>query len=256
MQVALIQPTDMLGKIPNTGYHLVLPHMMNDSGEYAAYYNTVGGYKILDNGVAEGEHISWRDLIDIATREGFHELVIPDVIDDCEETLHFIECWGDAVVDSPYNLKFMAVVQGTNLVEWMRCITTYQETPWVDTIAIPRTINYSALYEDTTRIRLLDVVARTYAYATPLKPVHCLGSGKWIGEVQALTTFKGVRGIDTCSPVANGIDGLDVIQPYIGRQKNFFDVKTENIGMERIQENVRTYLKWARCSPFDNTTSP
>lgn len=243
MQVALISPELFLEHMPNTGLHLVLAPLLRRN-LYRGFYYAVSGYKILDNGAAEGELVKPRKLLTLAHSIKVDEVVVPDVMTKCEETMELVRSFEKYARQYP-EFKYQAVVQGTHYSEWWKCLNFYLEQDWIDVVAFPRCMNNG---ERTTRVSFLSDAFQEGALP---KSVHILGASRWVEEVKAFAIMGRhgqIRSMDTSLPVVMGIAGCTLDYDYVSRQTDYFDTNPANVDMEVIQKNVRTYLKWAKAS--------
>jgi len=238
MKLALIPPIDLLEEVPNTGIHLVLPHMLKNP-KYRDFYKSIAGYKILDNGAAEGViEADLQKLIDLALEYNFDEVVIPDVMGDMPASRKLIERYSN--IDT-YGLRLMAVAHADNFFSLLAYTQWLVDIPVVNVIGLPRLLGNKLF----PTVRLLAASAINGA-----KPVHCLGANNWIAEVEWLASSGKVRSMDTSLPFALGMRNISVdTGPYVGRIENYFEASISKELKEVILDNVKSYLRWCEA-PF------
>lgn len=231
---------------------------MYQDPRYKARYtkNPPSEFWILDNGVAEGLAAPNAVLLGLTQHvEQFDEIVAPDVMGKTDDTLiaagnfclEFDKTWPGS---SGPNIA--GVVQGQGVQEWIKCINAYMSWPVfhrVTTLMFPRCMNSEA--SPRTRYHFLQGMFNSSWWAEMLRDnkwpaVHCLGASSWVREVVALSELP-IRGMDTCLPVALGLEGVSVKRGiYIKRQPDYFGIKSvDQALLEVIDDNCRIYREWA-----------
>lgn len=246
MKCAIIAPHDLLDltKLVDE-YHLVLPQEMFRNPNYVRFYRDVAGYKILDNGEAEGVTIEPQDLTRLARQIDADEIVVPDVIGDRTATIARARDF-ERYVDPEF--KYMGVLQGKDLGEIISMVYFYEQIPWITCIGIPRwLVNWDVMQ----RYTILRGIMKNYPELYAAKEWHCLGANsRWPAEVSLLSTLPGLRGMDTSLPVVYGLAGTQVSSTggvQFNRKPDFFDeiVPRGSFQWEVIYDNVKQYLQWA-----------
>jgi hypothetical protein len=104
---------------------------------YSTFYRNLSkeNFLILDNGEAEGARVPDRALIDHAIAIGAREIVVPDVMMNCEET---IERARQFVKYAHPQFRYIGVLQGTTIQEWLKCWNAFDALDYIDVIAFPR----------------------------------------------------------------------------------------------------------------------
>lgn len=246
MQVALICPPAILKKYGTlTRYHLTLPHLSHQK-RYQDFYQTRsrrGDYVILDNGAAEGAEFGPRHLFTVAEMLGAHEIVVPDVLAEKEESLANALAWNRHARNAPGEFKYMAVAQGRNVMEVIQSIHFILETTalmYITCIGIPRLI--CDLASRTARVGICEYIQTRGLDSVMM--YHMLGGSRWKEEILELKHFTFIRGIDTSMPVVMGLEGRDLLtDEYTSRKEDFFDVTTDD---PMVKKNIDTYLQWSR----------
>lgn len=238
MKVALITPIDLLDMAALSDYHLLLPHLFDDE-TYRRFYTSAEGFKILDNGAAEGYSADHHELHDLGFAWGCDEIVVPDALLDCEATIAMARSFEPHARVGTF--RYVGVAQGRTLAEVIKCITFFEHCPWITTLALPRGLNK---IHKTQRFSLIEPVMKEFKF----EALHCLGASSWVREVVALDSTGVVRGMDTSLPVVLGLDGVSVRDDqYHDRQPDFFNqvVERGSFIWKTIYDNVTTYLDWA-----------
>jgi hypothetical protein len=221
---------------------MFLPHLFADQ-EYRNYVAYSEGYKLLDNGAAEGDTYDFQALNYLAQEFRINEVVIPDTIGHCDLTIELAR-WSEGAF-RPEGVKWMAVAQGRNIQELLKCWRELLRLEHVDVIGIPRHINK---WGPMQRFTLLDALTRYTIEDFFAKPIHALGSHSWVSEVAALATLKGVRSMDTSLPIHLAALGLDILYCSEGRKRpeNYFDMEWSDDRRELARRNVEQFQHWAK----------
>ncbi len=218
---------------------------MLDNRTYLDFYRKIDGYKILDNGAAEGALIEDDELIDRAFAIEADEIVIPDVMQDTNETIARCRSFRMLRKRHQEQFRFTGVIQGKTSAELIKCFYFYEGEPNVNVLAVPRNIN--------TR----EIPNARYAFITAIadettRPIHCLGATSYNPlEPILLSSLKRVRSLDTCAPISTGYYAQSIKDPSPGRQLNYFDLPAPDLIQEKwIYDNIGTYFEWAGYDPY------
>jgi hypothetical protein len=264
MELALIPPMGLLDYGFSTKYQLMLPHMLRNEKYAEFYYNLClnhNRYVILDNGAAEQISYSGHALAIVAQQYLVDEMVVPDVLGDCDATIakavEFATMWRNHISSSnnrPFKLGFVA--QGTNVVEAVNCAISMghisRVRPLMDVLYIPRLLVSSK--EPHAR---LHVAAQLRNHFGPDMPIHFLGaSAIWPEEILHAANFPAnIRSIDTSMPF------VFAQEPYLGRvdhretwtriphrtdDTEYWDHVWTERELEVVKHNVRVLSNWAR----------
>jgi hypothetical protein len=259
VELGLIPPPKELNlDLPETGFHLLLPHLFQQEA-YQKYCHSCEGWKVLDNGEAEGilRPEIYR-LHSLYTEYEFDEVVIPDTIGNLEETLVQLakfEFWAHLFH------KRMGVVQGANWEEVIICMDVMRTCPYVDTIAIPRHL-CKTLNDKYARVKIVTML--NHPASETDKPIHALGSSAWAEEVKAFSV-RNVRSMDTSLPFNYAFEGvrLSTLEhipvghstPEVPQRAGEYETRTYEDDTERglAEDNARTFYAWARGSETPST---
>lgn len=251
MNVALIYPPAFLKRWgQRTQYHLILPHLCHQK-RYQDFYlarSKESDYVILDNGAAEDVTFGPKHLLTLADLVEADEIVVPDTLFDAEETIAKAMAFSRYAIpeleQSGKPVKYMGVLQGTNLQEVMKCLVAFTEMPalsYITTIGIPRLLVRNEETDKYIRVSIAEYVESQNLHLS--YEFHALGSTPYLQEVKMLSMYKSIRGIDTSVPVSMGLNGLDIRETTARRHENYFDLSRGNIQM--TERNIETYLAWA-----------
>lgn len=261
MKFANIVPITQLEKYGKlTEYHLVLTHLVQQSEEYTEFMRNrsdAGDFLLMDNSLIElGDAMKITDVLQAAKACRAHEIVLPDVFRNKDETLVAIESAIREVRDyfgykaRHYGYRLMAVPQGQNEEEWLSCLESIlQKFPQVSTIGIPKVTN-TFYTGDRGRIQLLVKlqeldVPKMY----PHIQWHLLGIWNNPIELKHASYFKWVRGCDSSVGWAMAQQGI-VLDPEEGAlrpKEAVIDFHSTNDKMPGVTaHNMVTMLGWAK----------
>lgn len=248
MQMALIAPSSMLSLNTRTAISLVLPRLLQTKDQISHFRNT-GSYKILDNGAAEGELTDFNKLLQMAIEIAADEVVLPDVLSNCAETMTLAVKTAEACKRHP-RFKYMGVIQGYSVTEMMKCLDVFASLEHITAVGIPR-ITAEALRMTYIRSDMARAITERYPGRFE---IHCLGSTRWTHEPEALSLIPEIRSMDTSLPIYLGMQGISIDKcgkETTARPKGFFEYdKPSDQQWELINRNARIYLSWG-----DPTTS-
>jgi hypothetical protein len=243
MRLALIPPDSLMEMMHRTDIHLLLPEQLERLPE--AFIRSLKGYRILDNGAAESDLRPINQLLNLIDEFDFDELVLPDVLMGCDQTLQYARSYSGLKATRPY-LKLMAVAQGMNFQELMKCITGLTHMEHVDTIGLPRWMLSS--FGIQSRVALARSLYEDDNYP---KPIHCLGANaKWPGEMFELKGIKNIRSMDTSLPFVYGLKRVWLPSDRVlWREPHYFksEILTD-YQRKAVEDNVRLCIKGTKAS--------
>lgn len=244
MKFAPIVPIPMLRSV-KTDYHMVLAPLANQQA-YMFHYETVDGWVILDNGVAEGIRMPPRTLLDLAESLQANEVVAPDVMHDTFKTQQLLVRFCRAAKER--NVPVMAVLQATNWIEFGRMLETALSCEIVS-VALPKLLTKHM--GENARLAAAELVREQ----TEL-PIHCLGSSANPYEVRDLARQGIVRGLDSVAPVVLGIKGI-LLKEHGKHVEYNWELSHKAISNfwhresnETVEANLATYFSWCETSPL------
>lgn len=195
-----IVPVRNLDLIKNDTHFLALLHLVERSTPYREFFQAraaEGAFILLDcsaiesPGLATAEH-----MIETALTIQASEVMLPDVIRDMDATLESsanMLMVLDARFGSDKPFQIMAVPQGRNGEEWLKCADTMLRWPGVTTLGISyTTTNYFG-----SRAVVLNKLYETNGAWLRDKIIHLLGCFA-ISEVQLVADrYPDVRSVDS-----------------------------------------------------------
>lgn len=200
---AHIVPVDCLHVLDNKQYLMCLAHLVKANGAYGDYYASAarkpGTYVLMDNGAAEGEQLSNEELLRCYARIHPNEIVLPDTLCDCDDTLRKMDEALELFVESeclPY--RIMAVPQGKTINEWRRCAIEMVKDRRINTIGVSKFLQM-ATGDTWARYNAVEILKGLMGeYNRHDLEVHLLGCSEPLHYVQTiLDTFPFVRGCDS-----------------------------------------------------------
>lgn len=142
MQIINIVPVGNICMEYTQPMHMYLTHLVEKYPMYIKVAQQAGGYKILDNSLIElGNAMTIERVLDAAEKIKAHEIILPDVFQDCDGTLRAIDAalteidWRYSG-ECPFNL--MAVAQGKTWDEWDKCYEQLMADDRINVIGIPK----------------------------------------------------------------------------------------------------------------------
>jgi hypothetical protein len=250
MKLAYIPPVSLLDITYKTKYQLMLPHLTSNSTYAAAYYYHCydkDTFVILDNGVAEGEDVSFDHLMSIANSWHVDEIVLPDILTDLEGTItkaeEFAADYSARVGQEWDDFRFMFVLQGKTIEEVYRAAKWADRQDWISTVGIPRHL-LTTLGDYRVRIK----IANDIQAMGVRKDIHFLGGNPVsTTEVRSLsdpriTNQAFVRGMDTSMPFNYAFKGRTLDSSVeTSRPDNYFDRLAEEFDPDALEMNLKTF---------------
>lgn len=198
MRLAFITPTAFVEKFGSQGdFTLALSHLMDlkEVNEYEKAITKVGLPILCDNGLFEN-HVpeSLETLIKKAERIGATHFFAPDILYSSEGTQLELDKAILAAEKSP--VKVAAVVQASNVQDYMSQLLDFNNNPKVDLIglsilSIPKSFREVTGTDDisTNRIALLKSMKKMADGGVKWKNCHMLGLGNDYADVIFATKY-------------------------------------------------------------------
>lgn len=211
MKFAAIVPTPMLPSIEGNDYHMVLAGKCETdaivsrtaANPYASFYALEKGFKILDNGAAEGQMLTTKELLWWTDKLEADEVVIPDVMHDAYASSEMITTWHRETFRVFKQERGMAVLQAKTWYEFNLILDTALRCH-VASVALPKLL--CSHLGSMARVAAAETIRKRDADI----PIHCLGCPSHVREVRDLARQGIVRGIDTAAPVVLGLQGVEL----------------------------------------------
>jgi hypothetical protein len=221
MDLTFICPVSYLERLDQyQDNYLLLAHIAKESKEYRDFFRQNPKYKILDNSAHElGDAFDFEEVLDLAREMNCQEVVLPDKIFHCDETLtrtlQTLDKLRAKGVEGEF--KWMAVPQGQTWDEYQKCFTAFTKHPKVDVIGagfwiIAKCYSQFSLEDEVMPNRLMfsrELSTRfdqPAFYARPQKPIHLLGLGDCY-ELKGQKHYPFIRSNDSSAAVRYGMHG-------------------------------------------------
>lgn len=140
IKLCIMSPVNCLTTFSDEGDMLLaLPHIVQKSTEYKEYYNMSDKRIILDSGVIElGLPMNYEKLMKIGEKIGALEIALPDYLHDSVNTItsakNIYRKYRDTEIIKKY--RYMGIVQGNNLNDWLKCFEQLASIEIISTIGI------------------------------------------------------------------------------------------------------------------------
>jgi len=264
IKVAHIIPTDFLPQttqitnFPPYQIQLLLAHQVLKDKKYLEYYikrKELGDYIILDNSAFEfGEALS-TDLLEKAINLTLpNEFVLPDVLFDKNKTIEKSIKFANNL--NRKSIKYMAVVQGNTLKDWLACYEYFSQQDYVFSIGLgaiysPKTIfNNKETNNLVSGREFLINQLKQLKLLNSKKPHHLLGLGdSGHLEIKRLAKYKWIRSCDSNTAYINAKYGIELVpgKEYLKiKEKINLDDKFNESYVELMTNNMQV-LNEAGC---------
>jgi len=212
-KIAEIVPLKFLELTRKNQYHMCLAHLVLQSDKYRDFYRRMsdeGKYVLVDNGAAEGEIMSYKDLVKVYELINPSEIILPDVLFNEEETIRRTREFLDNYDLTKY--KKMIVPQGSDRDSWLHCYHMMSCIQGINTVGIPKWLGRKNL---STRIGICQDL-KNIPYE-----IHLLGCNENPAIIRRCRTVNDkVRGCDSAFAYLCSKNGYREITPYTARPRN------------------------------------
>jgi len=235
----------------------MLPQMLIGHPEYRSVYKKhcldPDQYIILDNGAAEGNMVSDKDLIELAKRYRPNEMAVPDTLANGTATLgqaeRFFSHHSDDINVLAEVTAYGFVAQGRSVDECMDTVSIMVESWWgdyIDVIYLPRLL-LERENNPTARLQLAIKIHQQYGERFQY---HFFGaSPMWPAEIRSAANVPWVRSMDTSAPyvLAYWKQELTLGLPEEGfsRPMGYFGQTNDKFQSAQTKEIVDTFIAWA-----------
>jgi hypothetical protein len=232
MQIATILPTAYLNYTRGDSYFMALAHLMKKDPGYRAFFVRAaaeGNFVLLDNGIVEtGYPMQWSRLEALASECKVSEVVLPDCLNDREET---IRLGLDALNSWAGECALMAVPQGKNFDEWKSCLEEIMKWP-VSAIGISKF---------TKRLGMTrhEVLQRSDNLIDSSLDIHLLGCNATDDEIYLIEQdFPGrIRGVDSGVAAIYSQEGLKM-HPFVEKPNVELDFSKKDMNESLLIKNI------------------
>ena len=241
-KMAEILPIAHLEDTKDNYYHMCLAHIVFQSEIYKTFYKRMsseGKFVLIDNGVAENNQLDNSELLKIYKEINPTEIVLPDTICNCVDTLRKTLSFVYEYRKLPYS--FMGVPQGKNINEWLSCAKVMLLESRINTLGISKFLNietddkyvrYKVIYE------LMKIIKDMNRNDIEIHLLGCVESPKVINYIHEC--FPVVRGCDSAF-VYIATKNNDRITGAMERPKGKINLLDKEGYYNKYKENARTF---------------
>jgi hypothetical protein len=239
-------------------YEYILPYFYQRYPEYKKFMDNYEKFKILDNGIFEGEIPTIPELLEIINDSKPNIFIVPDTWNDWIITLKDAKYWMSLKTQStlPENLNLMVVIQGTNFGEmeilYQQCVDLgYKYFAFNhSSITYQNEIKGDNELENAKQGRI-ELIRRLWNKNIIKNNhyIHLLGAS----DINEFSYYKkGLPGIissiDTSSPIVKGIEeGLYTEKNMKVKSKNklekYFEINLDSHQKDSILQNINQFRK-------------
>ena len=220
---------------------IVMAHLILESKKYLTIVKEIkakGIYIILDNSAPYlGKSVNLSSLLKCISLVKPDEVILPDVINDYNATLKLTEEFIRILPDKG-EMKLMAVPQGCNLDEYIKCYEIFSRNPAIDNLGLSFTVsklfnNFLPKGNITYREHLIKILINK-GIIDYSKPHHLLGfSDSGNLELEKLSKYQFIKRNDSSAgyKTASSKILLEKGQPYSKPKEpiDFFDHFSQEI---------------------------
>jgi hypothetical protein len=258
MQVATILPTPLLSANPDPSYSMCLYQEVKRNAIYGNYFKELkkqGNFVIMDNGAAEGVNPTAEELMEIYPYVDPSEIILPDVVYDRIETITRTKKAYSNFIDAGLHKKyqFMAVPQGSNYPDWLRCMKEMIRQDSIDTIGISKfvTPRYQVEMGGATNVRLecVDAILNEAGYLKREINIHLLGCWCDPAEIQQIEqVFPGrVRGTDSAIAYVYARAGVEYKPTVLRPDNKEIDFTNGTVSdLELLKKNIQHWRSYCK----------
>lgn len=259
MELAHIVPIAMLDALPDSGCYLAISTLVNRYESYAKFYrdrSEEGANVILDNPVHEDLPYDLNDTLMAAHRIRPRVIVVPDVIDDVDQTmLQALRCAPEIAHYFP-QAHLMAVPHAYSMKDYMACAVAMSKIPNVNYfgVSLERRLKNDAQALMRRRTR---VIALNATEETRLLRIHLLGVSEQCTELADPMFQRACASCDASKFAVWALNGtpanppIPVMTSYPGRERfggseGYFRLSSYPVGSrETLRRNLLTWTNYA-----------
>lgn len=238
IKLCIMSPIEYLSVFSIRGDMLMaLPHLVKQSENYRNFFKSNEKKIILDSGVIElGTPVQFSELLSMGLDVGADMIAIPDYLYDANKTINIAKNINRKYLKKKHTekYKFMGIVQGETLSEWLNCFVVLANLEMVSTLGIG-IYSVKKVFSSLTgkrdcfsnRMKCMEIITRKNLLPKG-KEIHLLG----LGEPRELVYQKEhpfVRSCDTSRPILYGmqkrrytVDGRIVGEEYDGPKMDYY----------------------------------
>lgn len=236
-KIMQIVPSDILDEIKDRDMFMSLTNVAINNDQYLQFYIdrvNEGKFVLLDNGTGDLDYQTMDKVLEIAKKLNPSEIILSDILGDCDATLQESEKSKKYFRDNGYKGQFMFTPQGKTFEEWCRCYDQFDKSD-VATIGISKFVT-EFWNDDNAREKCLEYINGAY-------PTHLLGCWKNINEVvECSKKFDNVRSSDSAICYIYAMSNMNIEdQDRPNNKIDFNHSVLNNTQLETLRENFKTY---------------
>lgn len=236
-KIMQIVPSDILNTINGRDMYMCLTNVAIKDEKYLQFYIDKvkeGKFVLLDNGTGDLDFQTMDKVLEIAKRLNPTEIILSDILGDCERTLQESEKSKKYFEENGYKGQFMFTPQGKTFEEWCKCYDQFDKTN-ISTIGISKFVT-EFWKDDNAREKCLEYINEAY-------PTHLLGCWKNINEVvQCSKKFNNVRSSDSAICYIYAINDMVIgDQDRPDSKIDFHHSVLNDQQIELLKQNIEKY---------------
>lgn len=240
-EISHIVSSDLLDLIDGRKFYMCLCNVCIKNQTYKDFYKKQvekGAFVLMDLGTAENDRMAPQTMLEMINYIHPTEIILSDVLLDCDETLRQSEKALQFYEDNKVNCQFMLAVQGKNFDEWKRCLESFKQIDKITTIGVSKFVT-SGWNDDNARLKCCKLINELY----PEKQIHLLGCHKNINEVAEISKqCKNIRSNDTAFAQICAMNNQSILN---GNRPsgimNFIESNFDTQQIEILKENINLY---------------
>jgi len=197
-------------------YDFILPRFWEKNKEYREHYQCSSKFKILDNGLFEGDSFTVIELVEIINQVQPDIFIIPDVWNNSMLTFRNAKYWYNTIKSQlPFKTNLMVVLQGNDFSEFKGL---YQECEdlGIRYFAFNHSSNaYQNLFKHPNKL-VNSMMGRNFFITQLLNKniiqnnhyIHLLGGSLPQEFLYYPKDWTFIKSVDTSSPIINGALGI------------------------------------------------
>lgn len=236
-------------------YQFILPSLYERYERYKSFMDDYKGFKILDNGIFEGDNYTCVDLIQFVNEVKPDIFVVPDAWNDSVEGLKNAKYWMNVVkTQLPTNTQLMVVLQGKSIAEIVRLYLSCKDLGYKHFAFNHSSILYQDLFnhpkplinQSMGRVMLMSELRKS-GIIQDGDYIHLLGASS-LDEFKFYQDpfYNFINSIDTSLPIINTLtdNWLNNTASYKKPNKkveDFIDISIDEINHAQLKSNLLTF---------------
>jgi len=251
MKISTIVPTTCTDLIEEEDYFLVLTPLLKKKSaiEFYKRKSREGAFITLDSPIVESGAEPPEVLLELALKIEADEICLPDVMFDCDKSLDLNYKTLCYLKDNGWEREIMAIPQGNNEMEYLRCIKVMLN--WIEIYEITAIgisgLQISENFPWNCRGDILNqLILEGYDLPNYNVEWHLLGSVDNINEIAntELISSIPIRGVDSRIAYLATKAGLKLVNGMLKPNREF-DFYDKEINKCSLKENIEIWKKEA-----------